>query len=341
MRKFCIGKRHLLAAVVLAALLNPLAVRADAVNGWNQENGEWYWYENSVKQGTTGRGKEIYDPASDAWYWLDAVDGGKMAVSKDVYQESFAGQFADRPDGTGKWVRYDENGHMVKGWQSTEKGVYYFDLITGAMAKGAADLDTGGRILPCYFNPVTGVGANLEWIVLDGSPYWYENGVRQGMEGRGKEIYDPASDAWYWLDSVDNGKMAVNKDVYQESFAGIFAENADGTGKWVRYDENGHMVKGWDDNEKGVYYFDKETGAMAKGLANIDGHLYYFNKTTGICEKGRSDDLYWHLTCETEYNNSGSVREKTVYRYDEDGKLCEKTVYDGKDKLKEQDIYQY
>ena len=103
-------------------------------NGWVEENGKKYWYENGVKQGTTGRGKEIYDPDSDAWYWLDAVQGGAMTVNKDVYQESKAGQWADKPDGTGKWVRYDENGHMVKGWQTTDKGTYYFDLITGAMA---------------------------------------------------------------------------------------------------------------------------------------------------------------------------------------------------------------
>jgi len=47
-------------------------------NGWYQEypGGPWYWYENGVRQGTTGRGKEIYDPKSDAWYWLDAVQGG-------------------------------------------------------------------------------------------------------------------------------------------------------------------------------------------------------------------------------------------------------------------------
>lgn len=339
MKKYYLkGVAGTLSAVLAIALLNPLAVRADAQNGWNQENGEWYWYESGVKQGTTGRGKEIYDPASDAWYWLDAVDGGRMAVSKDVYQESYAGQFADREDGTGKWVRYDENGHMVKGWQSTDKGTYYFDMITGAMAKGAADLDVDGQTVPCYFDPTTGVGANLTWIVLDGNKYWYEDGVRQGMKGRGKEIYDPASDAWYWLDSVDNGKMAVSKDVYQESYAGAFAENEDGTGKWVRYDENGHMVKGWDDNDKGTYYFDMETGAMAKGLVNIDGHRYYFNPETGICERG---DMSWYLTCETEYSNSGSVRNKTVYKYDEDRNLCNKAVYNGSGTLLEEDTYKY
>jgi len=245
-------------------------------NGWVEENGKKYWYENGVKQGTTGRGKEIYDPDSDAWYWLDAVQGGAMTVSKDVYQESAAGQWADKPDGTGKWVRYDENGHMVKGWQTTDKGTYYFDLITGAMAKGAGDIDG----VPCAFDEYTGIALDGQWLTIKGADFWYEKGVRQGLEGRGKEIYDPASDAWYWLDSVDQGKKATSKDVYQESEAGQWADRPDGTGKWVRYDAQGHMIKGWSADKR--YYFDPIYGTMAKGDAVIDGRTYHFDKNTGI-----------------------------------------------------------
>ena len=245
-------------------------------NGWVEENGKKYWYEKGVKQGTEGRGKEIYDPDSDAWYWLDAVQGGAMTVNKDVYQESAAGQWADKPDGTGKWVRYDENGHMVKGWQTTDKGTYYFDLITGAMAKGAGDIDG----VPCAFDEYTGIALDGQWLTINGADYWYEKGVRQGLEGRGKEIYDPASDAWYWLDSVDQGKKATSKDVYQESEAGQWADRADGTGKWVRYDAQGHMIKGWSADKR--YYFDPIYGTMAKGDAVIDGRTYHFDKNTGI-----------------------------------------------------------
>ncbi len=245
-------------------------------NGWVEENGKKYWYENGVKQGTTGRGKEIYDPDSDAWYWLDAVQGGAMTVNKDVYQESAAGQWADKPDGTGKWVRYDENGHMVKGWQTTDKGTYYFDLITGAMAKGAGDIDG----VPCAFDEYTGIALDGQWLTIKGADFWYEKGVRQGLDGRGKEIYDPASDAWYWLDAVDQGKKATSKDVYQESEAGQWADRADGTGKWVRYDAQGHMIKGWSADKR--YYFDPIYGTMAKGDAVIDGRTYHFDKNTGI-----------------------------------------------------------
>lgn len=247
-------------------------------NGWVEENGKKYWYENGVKQGTTGRGKEIYDPDSDAWYWLDAVQGGAMTVNKDVYQESKAGQWADKPDGTGKWVRYDENGHMVKGWQQTENGLYYFDLITGAMAKGTGDIDG----VPCAFDKYTGVALDNQWLTINGADYWYEKGVRQGLDGRGKEIYDPASDAWYWLDAVDQGKKATSKDVYQESKAGQWADRADGTGKWVRYDAQGHMIKGWSADKR--YYFDPIYGTMAKGDAVIDGRTYHFDKNTGVLQ---------------------------------------------------------
>lgn len=247
-------------------------------NGWVEENGKKYWYENGVKQGTEGRGKEIYDPDSDAWYWLDAVQGGAMTVNKDVYQESAAGQWADKPDGTGKWVRYDENGHMIKGWQTTEKGTYYFDPTFGTMAKGVTEIDG----VPCAFDQNTGIGLDKQWVTINGADYWYENGVRQGLDGRGKEIYDPASDAWYWLDSIDQGKKATSKDVYQESEAGQWADRADGTGKWVRYDAQGHMIKGWSADKR--YYFDPIYGTMAKGDAVIDGRTYHFDKKTGILQ---------------------------------------------------------
>ncbi len=259
--------------------------------GWHTENGKDYWYENGVKQGIEGRGKEIFDPSTNAWYWLDAIQGGAKAVSKDVYQESDAGIYADREDGTGKWVRYDENGHMIKGWNETTNGTYYFDPIYGTMVKGYATIDG----TEYYFNIDTGVlernlGVVPEngWKTIDGKEYWYEGFIRQGYSiqasYRGKEIYDAVSDAWYWLDNVQDGARAVSKDVYQESDAGIFADREDGTGKWVRYDASGHMIKGWCDTETATYYFDPTYGSMAKGWVTIDGNNYHFDETTGMLQ---------------------------------------------------------
>ncbi len=184
---------------------------------------------------------------------------------------------------------------------------------------------------------------NLEWEYDEnGKAYWYENDVRQGtyddMEGilgdgtiRGREIYDPVSDAWYWLDSCYDGAKAVNKEVwipytYQDEL--VKAEDGVGrkpmensytldnyseliaqswfpstqlsemierqmltkSGKWVRYDENGRMMKGWvtiegslaqiyPDQAGNTYYYDTITGSMVKdGYFIIDGYWTTFNE---------------------------------------------------------------
>lgn len=268
-----------------------------SISGWFEvpiyQRQYQYWFEDGVLQGSnpddpTYRGKEIYDSSQGAWFWLDGTKGGAKTVSKDVYQESEAGQWAENKEtGTGKWVRYDKDGHMVKGWDISEKGSYYFDETYGTMAKGRVTIEGEEYV----FDEVTGVlipEVRTEWVRLGEQEFWYEDGVRQGYDPenpdyRGKEIYDPESDAWYWLDNVQYGAKAVNKDVYQESEAGQWAENKEtGTGKWVRYDENGHMVKGWDTNEKGTYYFDPIYGTMARGDVVIDGNAYIFDSVTGI-----------------------------------------------------------
>ena len=101
-----------------------------------------------------------------------------------------------------------------------------------------------------------------------GKKYWFDDGVA----AKDKEVYDSVSNGWYWFDA--DGTMATNKD----------ANLPDGTplGKWVRYDENGHMIKGWDKQNGNTYYFDMITGAMAKGITEIDGVKCTFDMETGI-----------------------------------------------------------
>ena len=128
-----------------------------------------YWYENGVIQGTvddengvrdtqynqTVRGREIYDPATDRWYWLDAIYGGLPAKNKEVWMPYI---YQDEEPGStdGKWVRYDAEGGMIKGWYTNDNGTYYYDLVTGAMAKGTVTIDNKEYT----FDEITGIRLN-------------------------------------------------------------------------------------------------------------------------------------------------------------------------------------
>ncbi len=275
------------------------------LNGWYYGNGNKYYYENGVlardKQVALLENNEYY------WYWFDA--DGSMAKSKDVYVPE-----SNENRANGKWVRYDENGHMIKGEDNRqvdgEWGWWYFDPITGEMQKGITQVpksdgttktvyyDEGsGRLVygerelngELYYSDEHTGEAWQGWKQDEGSDvkYWYEGGIRQGYKindptYRGKEIYDPLTDAWYWVDNVQQGAVAVSKDVYQESYAGKYADREDGTGKWVRYDPWGKMLKGWQVDNGNSWYFDPITGAMAKGEDTINGEHWYFDPATGI-----------------------------------------------------------
>ncbi|PWG65918.1 1,4-beta-N-acetylmuramidase [Bifidobacterium callitrichidarum] len=202
------------------------------VNGkWVEKNGKKYWYEN----GAMVRSKEIYDPESGAWYWLDA--DGTMARNKDVYMT--AGK---------KWVRYDSDGHMIKGEDYRYGGWYYFDPITGAMAKGMRYVKSSGG----------------KWV-------YYDWTTGQMHHGETYVNYDKEHTGWYLFDSV-TGAM----------FHG-FTYFAKGD-KWVYYDATtGIMAKGYVKVNGAWYYFDKTTGKMAHGVAWVADQdaWIYFGPITG------------------------------------------------------------
>ena len=148
------------------------------------------------------------------------------------------------------------------------------------------------------------------FCLYNGKNYWYENWGRQGIAGdpkniwddtygleRGREIYDPESDGWYWLDSIYDGAAAYDKEVWMPYiFQEDLPKGINKQGKWVRYNASGKMIKGWykvDDefeiktypNQVGnVYYYDLITGEMMKGWRTIEGKLYHFDEVTGVLQ---------------------------------------------------------
>ena len=151
----------------------------------------------------------------------------------------------------------------------------------------------------------------------DGRQYWYEHGKKQGAKGdpkniidstygyeRGREIYDPASDAWYWLDAIYDGARACDKEVWMPYvYQDDLKTGKNPEGKWVRYNSDGAMIKGWytpvgsdaelyPDHYGKIYHYDQITGAMAKGWSDFDEYDHYFYLDTGVLWDPVPDDMY-------------------------------------------------
>lgn len=266
-------------------------------------------------EGDTLELKLLYQPEkTDTWYTTYAlsdfsVSGNYLYFSKSIFNFN-TGQYSDT---------------------SSDK-IDISSILAGT--SDPFDLSKRGYVInitDTSGSPAVIDGLNLQWNNVNGKSYWYENGVKQGTyddahgilgDGtiRGREIYDPATGGWYWLDSCYFGAKAVNKEVwmpyvYQNenpddddqlmNLANICDGGWDGmgrvcyeamknkTGKWVRYNEEGKMLKGWVTIEGAlaqlypkqtgnVYYYDSITGLMAKGNVTIDGVSYYFDEITGV-----------------------------------------------------------
>lgn len=195
------------------------------LNGWTEDKAGKHWLINGVY----ATDQEVYDPQTGNWYYFDAQ--GNMVSNKDVWLVQ--GQ---------KWVRYGDEGAMIKGEDYRLSPVdgkmhwWYFDPVTGAMAKGLVEIPTETGTKTVYYDDTFG------WMLY------------------GEQ---PINDSWYLFDQY-SGEMFANSDVWLEKDR-----------KWVRYGENGAMVKGEDyrlstvDNKMHWWYFDPTTGAMAKGLTDV------------------------------------------------------------------------
>lgn len=108
--------------------------------------------------------------------------------------------------------------------------------------------------------------------------------------------------------------MARDKDVF-------IVLNADGTGKWTRYDSDGRMVKGESYKNGAWYYFDTATGKMAHGKYYRDGAYYYYDTATGIMQYGEQtiDGDEYYFDTETGAMVTGEVeRDGRYYYYDDE-----------------------
>ncbi len=246
--------------------------------------------------------------------WSLSMYNDKL-LSKTLLMDSFS---ANNPDYT------TENEVLVP------DGTYYFQINGSSWVPDTYTIKVvpDWKDLDCAWLDYDGKSYWYEENVRQGT-YSDKKGV-VGDNGpddiRGREICDNSvkdafgNGTWFWLDSVYDGAKAEGKEVWMpyiyqdeatwddariESTAAESDYGMEGmgrcvrdaiknkSGKWVRYDNEGKMLKGWVTIEGelsliypkqagNTYYYDSRTGLMAKGDVVIDGVKYHFDETTGV-----------------------------------------------------------
>lgn len=157
-------------------------------NGWQQENGNWYYFNNGQQQKGWLQGGED-------WYYFN--NNGVMQTSwlqggKDWYYFNPTSGHMQKGwlQGGKDWYYFSPtSGHMQKGWLQGGNDWYYFSPTSGHMQKGWLQ---GGKDW-YYFSPTSG-HMQTGTINVDGKKYSFRNDGRM------------IKDTWGWpFPSVGEG----------------------------------------------------------------------------------------------------------------------------------------
>ena len=217
---------------------------------------------------------------------------------------------------------YIRDGRPVTGLQEIDGETYYFDPATKRARRG--QLKIGGYWY--YFDSNTKAMAKSKFITLskaetnDGpkTVYYDKNGhMLYGFRTiSGNRYYlKPNNGAlqkghmkvdgyWYMFDS-SSGAMKRS-----EFYTMKKGESGDAP-KTVYFDENGHLLYGFQNVGGQTYYLHKKSGALQKGQQKIDGHWYYMDSNSGVVAKSK------FITLSRAETKDGP---KTVY-YDKSGHM--------------------
>ena len=230
-------------------------------DGWNQENGKWYYYENGKKL------QNQWLKSGNAWYYLDAdgvmATGWEKADDKWYYFSASGVMQTGWQKISGKW--YYLNSEMKTGWQSIG-GKWYYLNSSGVMQTGWVQIS--GKWY--YLNSEMKTG----WQKIDGNWYYLAS------DGAMRTGWQKISGKWYYLNSeMKTGWQKVSgKWYYMDANGAMQIGWVQVSGKWYYMNSSGVMQTGWI-QLSGKWYYLNDSGAMVTGTQTIGGKTYKFNSS--------------------------------------------------------------
>ncbi len=284
--------------------------QGNAVKGWRQIDGNWYYFdENCALMKDTWIGNDYVD---ESGIWIQEAGKGQWISSGSHW-------WFCHPDGSytksdweviaGKTYYFDEAGWMVIGWQWIDGKCYYFEP-GGTMATdtwiGNDYVDESGVWVPgamkdqwilsgnrWWYRHADGSCTKSDWERIDGNWYYFDEAgwIVTGWQQIGSE--------WYYFN--DSGAMVTNSWVgnYYLSSTGVMATDTwigvyyvDESGVWIPgkprnqwvlsgnrwwycHEDGSYTKSDWEKIDGKKYYFD-EAGWMVTGWQLIEKHWYYF-----------------------------------------------------------------
>ena len=180
-----------------AVVGSPLAPAAATADGWKQNNGNWYYYENEVM--ATG-----WKMVGGAWYYFHS--SGVMATGWLQVGST--------------WYYFHSSGAMATGWLQVGSTWYYF-YPDGAMATNARIPMAGGGERGDYVD-VSGAMVTNAWVLMDDTWYYY------GDDGLPVTGWKEVGGTWYYFRPSGNMATGWTLTDYDVSWH-YFDEN----GHWI------------------------------------------------------------------------------------------------------------
>ncbi|WP_080732772.1 glycoside hydrolase family 70 protein [Leuconostoc mesenteroides] len=221
------------------------------------------------------------------------IDTTADNVLKNQYKEN----------SNGSWFYYDNNGQIVKGLQTINGNIQYFDPKTGEQVKGQT-LTIDGIVYT--FDKDSGNGSKTEVAVAnlpkngsyttnDGSNWQYQDATKNTIKGlysdNGSLRYFNGSDGTQSkgaVVNVNNNAYYFDKDSGNGELVSSVTSGQYGTIQlnnktvWVYRNGDGEIVKGLQNINGNIQYFDPTTGEQVKGgIATVNGVTYYFEPGDG------------------------------------------------------------
>ena len=337
-----------------------------AKEGWQEENGNKYYYENDEKvSGFKEIDGKLYffsrvtyklktgwqNDETGRWYQnkdgevvkgINEIDGDKYYFDENGLLQNGFIEIDDKlyffsrvtnklktgwqNDETGKWYQ-DEKGEVVKGLQEIDNDKYYFNE-NGLLKNGFIEIED-----KLYFFSRVTSKLKTGWQ-NDEKGKWYQD--EKGEVVKGIQTID--GEKYYFNENgfLSGGFVKDNDKLYFFSRVSFKLKNGwqnDEKGKWYQ-NKDGEVLIGLQEIDGDKYYFD-ENGLLKNGFIEIDDKLYFFSRVTNKLKKGWQNDETgrWYQNNDGEVVKGKQTIDNKKYFFSETGMMQTGFIRDNQENL--------